>query len=573
MKKDYQERYKEWLSHADLATRAELEEIAGNDKEIKERFYKNLAFGTAGLRGVLGAGTNRMNIYTVRRATQGLACYIAENGEEAKKRGVAISYDCRHYSEEFAREAACVLAANGIRAYLYTEMQPTPALSFAVRHLNAFSGIMITASHNPAEYNGYKVYGEDGAQLATEASETVYSYIEKIDFFSDIKRIDVESALNNGLLHYIDNNVLTPFLEAAKKAAENEAVTDAAKRDLKVVFTPFHGTGNKPVRRLLAEVGFTQLYPVEAQAVRDPNFSTVNSPNPDNVESFQLAIDYAKEKDADIIIGTDPDADRLGIICKANGEYVHINGNQVGVLLTEYSLSQKKDSLTKDDYIVSTVVSTNMVESIAKAYNITAQIVYTGFKFIAETIKKRENKPNGGRFLMAFEESCGYLPGTYVRDKDAVGAALLTCSAAAFYKSQGKTLVDVLHDCYKKYGYFLENTTAITMAGLDGMEKMNAFLAHVAENPLRSIGGIEIVAYRNYKEGFRLDYQTGKKEALGLEPSHVLYFELSGGGFFILRPSGTEPKIKLYSSVVGNTLCDAEEKLTALKNASENLLS
>ncbi len=573
MKKDYQERYKEWLNQADLATRAELEEIAGNDKEIKERFYKNLEFGTAGLRGILGAGTNRMNIYTVRRATQGLACYIAENGEEAKKRGVAISYDCRHYSEEFAREAACVLAANGIRAYLYTEMQPTPALSFAVRHLNAFSGIMITASHNPAEYNGYKVYGQDGAQLAPEASKTVYSYIEAIDFFSGIKRTDVETATNSGLLQYIDNNVLTPFLEAVKAKAENPAVTAKMKQDLKVVFTPFHGTGNKPVQRVLSETGFSQVFPVESQAVRDPNFSTVTSPNPDNVESFELAIRYAKEKDADIIIGTDPDADRLGVICKAGGEYVHINGNQVGVLLTEYILSQKKDSLKKEDYIVSTVVSTNMVEAIAKAYNITAHIVYTGFKFIAEVIKKRENAINGGQFLMGFEESCGYLPGTYARDKDAVGAALLACNAAAFYKSAGKTLLDVLNECYEKYGYFLENTTAITMAGLDGMEKMNAFLAHVAENPLRSIGGIEIVAYRNYKEGFRLDYETGKKEPLHLEPSHVLYFELSGGGFFILRPSGTEPKIKLYSCVVGNSLCDAEEKLKALKEASEKLLS
>ncbi|MBE7040364.1 MAG: phospho-sugar mutase [Ruminococcaceae bacterium] len=571
MKKEYKKQYREWCTLADSVTKAELAEIADNEKEIEDRFYKHLEFGTAGLRGILGAGTNRMNIYTVRRATQGLASYILQKGEDAIKRGVAISYDCRHYSEEFAWEAACVLAANGIHVYIYNEMQPTPALSFAVRHLNTVSGIMITASHNPAKYNGYKVYGEDGAQMNTKDSATVLSFINETDMFTGVKYTDAQTAKDSGLLRVIGEDVLLPYMDAVKACIKNPAVIDEMKDDLKIVYTPFHGTGYKPVMRTLSEVGFSQVYPVPEQAVKDPDFSTVKSPNPEDPEGFYMALDLAKEKDADIIIGTDPDSDRIGVLCKTESGYQIINGNQTGVLLTEYILSQKKD-LKPEDYIVSTVVSTNMLTPITKAYGVKLYQVYTGFKFIAGVIKDHEQNPDGGEYLFGFEESYGYLPGTYARDKDAVSAALLVCEVAAFYKKQGKTLSDALTDIYEKYGYFLENTESIYMEGIDGMEKMSALMKKVAENPFRNIGDVQITAFRNYKEGFRLDYATGKKEALNYEPSNVLYFELSGGGFFILRPSGTEPKIKLYSSVVGTSYDDSQKKLDELKKAYKELL-
>ncbi|MBQ2697011.1 MAG: phospho-sugar mutase [Clostridia bacterium] len=571
MKSQYMERYNQWCKLADSATKAELLEIANDKNEIEERFYKNLEFGTAGLRGILGAGTNRMNIYTVRRATQGLASYILQKGETAAKRGVAISYDCRHYSEEFAWEAACVLAANGIHVFIYSEMQPTPALSFAVRYLKTVSGIMITASHNPAKYNGYKVYGEDGAQMNTRDSATVLSFIEQTDIFSGVRCMDMQSAKDSGLVQVIGEDVLVPYLTAVKNCIKNPDSICEMKDDLKIVYTPFHGTGYKPVMRALSEVGFTKVFPVLEQAVKDPNFSTVKSPNPEDPEGFAMAIALAKEKDADIIIGTDPDSDRIGVLCKTKDGYQIINGNQTGVLLTEYILSQKKD-LKPEDYIVSTIVSTNMLSPITKAYGVKLYQVYTGFKFIAGIIKDHEINPDGGEYLFGFEESYGYLPDTYARDKDAVSAALLVCEAAAFYKKQGKTLSDALCDIQEKYGYYLENTESLYMEGIDGMERMSALLSKVSENPFRTIGDMNVVAFRNYKEGFRLDFETGKKEKLDYEPSNVLYFELSDGGFFILRPSGTEPKIKLYSSVVGTSAEDSKQKLTELKKAYKELL-
>ena len=574
MKSKYMERYNQWCALADSATKAELSEIANDKNEIEERFYKNLEFGTAGLRGILGAGTNRMNIYTVRRATQGLASYILQKGETALKRGVAISYDCRHYSKEFAWEAACVLAANGIRVFIYAEMQPTPALSFAVRHLKTISGIMITASHNPAKYNGYKVYGEDGAQMNTQDSATVLSFIEETDIFTGVRCMDMQSAKDSGLVQVIGEDVLAPYLTAVKNCIQNPDAIREMKDDLKIVYTPFHGTGYKPVMRVLSEVGFSKVFPVAEQAVKDPNFSTVKSPNPEDPEGFAMAISLAEEKEADIIIGTDPDSDRIGVLCKTNDGYFVLNGNQTGVLLTEYILSQKKETgLKKEDYIVSTIVSTNMLEPIANAYGVKLYRVYTGFKFIAGIIKDHEANPDGGDYLFGFEESYGYLPGSYARDKDAVSAALLVCEAAAFYKKQGKTLLDALCDIQEKYGYYLENTDSLYMEGIDGMERMSSLLAKVSENPFRNIGDMDVVAFRNYKEGFRLDYQTGKKETLDYEPSNVLYFELSDGGFFILRPSGTEPKIKLYSSVVGNSAEDSKQKLEKLKQAYTDLLA
>ncbi len=570
---NYREQYDNWCQKADEATKKELLSMA-DDNEIKERFYKDLEFGTAGLRGILGAGSNRMNVYTVRRATQGLASYILQKGSEAAKRGVAISYDCRHFSKEFAWESASVLAANGIKVFIYSEMQPTPALSFAVRYLNTFSGIMITASHNPANYNGYKVYGEDGAQMNVADSNVVLSFIEKTDIFSGVKTMDAEEAQKAGLITVINEDVLAPYMEAVKACVKDADLVKEMGGQLKIVYTPFHGTGYKPVMRALSEVGFTEVYPVEAQAVADPNFSTVKSPNPEDPEGFAMGIELAKEKAADIIIGTDPDSDRIGVLCKTASGYTALNGNQTGVLLTEYVLSQQaKKGLCDKDYIVSTVVSTGMVEKIAAAYGVKLYQVYTGFKFIAGIIKDHEINPDGGSYYFGFEESFGYLPGTYARDKDAVSAALLVCEAAAYYKKQGLTLYDALQAIQKKYGYYLEHTESLYMEGIDGMERMKALLDKVSQNPFRQLGDTKIVAFRNYKEGIRYDFETGEKEELPLEPSNVLYFEPAGGGFFILRPSGTEPKIKLYFSVVGTDGADAEAKLAALRKAAKEALA
>ncbi|MBE7010265.1 MAG: phospho-sugar mutase [Ruminococcaceae bacterium] len=571
---DYKALYEIWCEKADAETRGELLEIGENENEIKERFYKNLEFGTAGLRGILGAGTNRMNVYTVRQATQGLADCLLKKGAEIAKRGVAISYDCRHFSEVFARESACVLAANGIPVWLYAEMEPTPALSFAVRHLKTAAGIMITASHNPANYNGYKVYGDDGAQMNVEDSETVLSFISKTDMFSGVRTMNVEEAKEKGLLTMIDEDVLVPYLTAVKHCVLDKNLVENAAKNLCIVYTPFHGTGYKPVMRALKEVGYTQVFPVPEQAIKDPDFSTVASPNPEDPAGFKMAIELAKEKDADVIIGTDPDSDRIGVLCKTKEGYRVLNGNQTGVLLMEYVLKQKKKSgLLPQDYVVSTVVSTKMVESIAKAYGVKLYEVYTGFKFIAGVIKEHEIHPDGGRYLFGFEESFGYLPGSYARDKDAVATALLVCEAATYYKENGMTIADALDELYAKYGNFLEYTGSVYMKGIDGMERMKALLSSVAEKPFRSVGEFPVLAFRNYNEGIRYDYETGEKEAICMPPSNVLYFELENKGFFILRPSGTEPKIKLYFSVCGQDAEDSQEKLESLRKAAEELLA
>ncbi len=573
MSKEYKKQYEYWCQNANEDTKAELLAIANDENEIKERFYKDLEFGTAGLRGILGAGSNRMNVYTVKRATQGLASYILQKGKEAAHRGVAISYDCRHFSKEFAWEAASVLAANGIHVWIYSEMQPTPALSFAVRHLKTFSGIMITASHNPANYNGYKVYGEDGAQMNVADSAIVLSFIEKTDIFAGVLSMDVTEAKKAGFITVIDEDVLEPYLNAVHACIKDRALIKEMASSFRIVFTPFHGTGHKPVMRALSDAGFTEVYPVDAQTVPDPNFSTVKSPNPEDPDGFAISIDLAKEKNADIIIGTDPDADRIGVLCKTDAGYIPLNGNQTGVLLTEYVLSQQaKKGLKPEDYIVSTVVSTSMTEKIAAFYGIKLYQVYTGFKFIAGIIKDHEINPDGGSYYFGFEESFGYLPGTYARDKDAVSAALLVCEVAAYYKKQGMTLVDALKGLQEKYGYYAEHTESIYMEGIDGMERMNALLARVSANPFRQIGDIHITAFRNYKEGIRYDFINDSKIALPLESANVLYFELEDGGFFILRPSGTEPKIKLYFSVVGKDSVDAKNKLSALRKAAKEAL-
>ena len=569
MGNDYKSRYALWCEKADEATRAELLAISDDEQEIKERFFKELSFGTAGLRGVIGAGTDRMNLYTVRRATQGLASYILQKGGDAPTRGVAISYDPRHFSKEFAHAAAQVLAGNGIRAFIYSKLQPTPALSFAVRYLKTAAGIMITASHNPAKYNGYKVYGEDGAQLNVDASAIVLSYIQKTDIFDGVLMMDEEEALAKGLITIIDEDVFTPYIEAVKACR----LSDSAP-DLSIVYTPFHGAGYNAVMRVLSECGFNRVYPVTEQAMPDPDFSTVESPNPENPEGFYMALDLAKEKNADIIIGTDPDSDRIGVLCRTDEGYKILNGNQTGVILLDYILTQKKkQGIKPEDYVISTVVSTNMVKKMADYYGARFYQVYTGFKFIAGVIKDHEDHPDGGNYLFGFEESFGYLPGTYARDKDAVSAALLICEAADLYKKQGKTFMDVLDELQQQFGYFAEITDSIYMEGLDGMERMKTLLKNVEENPFREIGDAKILAFRNYNCDTRYDFVTGETSPLGKEPANVLYFELENDGFFILRPSGTEPKIKVYYSVVGGSREDAEAKLSAMRQAADSIFA
>jgi len=572
----YKEKYQKWcLSDVvDAKTKQELLAMQADENEIKERFFKDLEFGTGGLRGILGAGSDRMNVYTVRKATQGLANYVCSLGTEAKKSGVAISYDSRYYSPEFAMESARVLAANGIKAYVFDKLHPTPVLSFAVRSLGCTAGIMITASHNPSNYNGYKVYGADGAQLNIEDSAKVMEYIDSMDIFKDVKIMDEESAKAEGLIALIGDELRAKFVEQVLACRKNPDVKENTAKDIKIVYTPFHGTGLVPVTETLKLAGYQNVYVVEEQAQPDSAFSTVKSPNPEEKEGFRLAIELAEKVDADVICGTDPDADRIGVLAKdANGDYQVLTGNQMGLLLTEYILSSaaEKNLLTKQDYIVKTIVTTDLTKKIAENYGVRMYDVYTGFKFIAEVIKHHE-ETGDGNYYFGYEESYGCLPGTYARDKDAVAATLLVCEMVAVLKNKGLTLGDALENLYKKYGCCVERTVSVYMEGLDGMQKMADLMERVAKSPMRSIGDTDFVAFRNYNEDFRLDYQTGKKEAIGFAPSNVLYFELAGGGFFVIRPSGTEPKIKFYYSVPCNTLDEGNAKIDRLDKAVKEVL-
>lgn len=568
MAKDFKKEYESWLLSelVDESTKDELKAIAANEEEIEDRFYRDLDFGTAGLRGVLGAGTNRMNNYTVRRTAQGIANYINSEGEEAAKRGVVIAYDCRHFSAEFAMESAKVFAANGIKAYVFDEMNPTPVLSFAVRHLKTFAGVMITASHNPAKYNGYKVYGEDGAQLGVAPSAYVMGYIEKMDIFSGAKIVSEEDGKKSGLIEMVGKNIVDAFLAEVIKCSINPDLIKKAADDFKIVYTPFHGTGFKAVCEILKMAGFKNLYPVEEQVVADPNFSTVKSPNPEDKEGFALAIKLAKEIGADIIIGTDPDSDRIGVLAKNDsGDYDVLTGNQTGELLTEYVLTEKaaRGEVKEGDYIVKTIVTTDLVKNIAAEFGVKVYDVFTGFKNIAEVIKSKEGK-NEGEYLFGFEESYGYLPGTYARDKDAVAAALLACEMAAVYKLRGIGLREALLKLYEKFGCFVERTVSVTMEGVDGMEKMAQLMKDTAQNPPEYLGDVNFVALRNYSEQKRYDFKNGTQEPIDMVSTNVLYFELSGGGFFIMRPSGTEPKIKFYYSVPAKSLEDGEAKIDTM---------
>lgn len=573
----YMEKWNYWLnsSAVDENTKAELKKISDRPQEIEERFYKDLEFGTAGLRGVLGAGTNRMNIYTVRKATQGLANYIVSRGSEAMERGVAISYDSRHFSPEFAYESACVLAASGIKSYVFDKLHPVPVLSFAVRHLNCYNGIMITASHNPARYNGYKVYGSDGAQLNVADSNEVLSYINKMDIFTDVKTMDIEEAKAKGLVNIIGADVRGAYLEEVLKCRKNPDVANDTAKEIKIVYTPFHGSGLTPVTEALAAAGYKNVYVVAEQAEPNPDFITVKSPNPEDKEGFYLAIEQAEKIGADVILGTDPDADRVGVLVKnPDGSYDVLTGNQTGVLLADYILSaaDKNGEIGTGDYIVKSIVTTGLTQRIADRYGVKLYDVYTGFKFIAEVIKNHEDKNLPGKYHFGFEESYGSLPGTYARDKDAVAATLLLCELVAVLKREGKTLSDAMNDLYKKYGYIVERVVSLTMEGIDGMQQIKAIMDKVEAEPFRSIGDTKICAFRNYNKDTREDYETGKTSPIGFEPSNVLYFELAGGGFFVIRPSGTEPKIKFYYSVPCESMEDGNAIIDKLHEEVKRIL-
>ena len=564
---DYKKVYEEWLSNPyfDEATKAELRGIADNENEIKERFYAELEFGTAGLRGIIGAGINRMNIYTVRKATQGLANYIASVG--AKEKGVAIAYDSRHMSPEFADVAALCLAANGIKAYVFESLRPTPELSYAVRTLKCIAGINITASHNPPEYNGYKVYWEDGAQITPPHDTGIMAEVKKITDLSTALTMDKEEAVKAGLYQVIGKEIDDTYIEALKSQVIHWDSIKEAGKDLKVVYTPLHGTGNIPVRRVLKELGFEHVNVVKEQELPDGDFPTVSYPNPEAEEAFELGLKLAKEIDADLVLATDPDADRLGVRVKdKDGVYHTLTGNMSGCLLEEYELSQRlarDGKLPEDGAVVSTIVTTNMAGAIARAYNMKFIEVLTGFKFIGQQILGFENSGKG-TYEFGFEESYGCLIGTHARDKDAIVATMALCEAAAYYKTQGKTLWDAMIDMYEKYGYYKDDIKSITLKGIEGLEKIQSILETLRNNPPAQIGDYKVTSARDYKKDTIKNLETGEVTATGLPSSNVLYYDLTDDAWLCVRPSGTEPKVKFYYGVKGTSLEDADAKSAAL---------
>ena len=566
----YMEAYKEWCTNPyfDENTKAELAAIKDNQAEIEDRFYRQLEFGTGGLRGVIGAGTNRMNIYTVRQATQGLANYIlSQNGQE---KGVAIAHDSRIMSTEFADEAALCLNANGIKAYVFDSLRPTPELSFAVRELGCISGIVITASHNPREYNGYKVYWEDGAQITPPHDKNILAEVAKVTSFDQVKTMKKEDAVAAGLYKVIGKEIDDRYMEELKKQSIHPEVIKEMAKDIRIVYTPLHGTGNLPVRRVLKELGFEQVYVVKEQELPDGNFPTVSYPNPESPKAFELALKLAKEVDADIVLATDPDADRLGVYCKdtKTGEYVTFTGNMSGMLIAEYILRErtKNGTMPENPALVETIVTTDMAKAIAKAYNVALIEVLTGFKYIGEQIKFFEQS-GAHNYVFGLEESYGCLAGTYARDKDACVAVMMLCEVAAYYKQQGKTLWDAMVDMYEEYGYYKEGLATMTLKGIDGAKEIQTMMTNFRENPPKELGGFQVLAVRDYKADVRVDLVSGEKSATGLPSSNVLYYELENNAWCCVRPSGTEPKIKFYFGVKGTSLEDAAEKLEKLKNA------
>lgn len=567
---DYKEIYNQWLENPyfDETTKDELKAIKDDENEIKERFYMDLEFGTAGLRGIIGAGTNRMNIYVVRRATQGLANYIAK--VDKKSQGVAIAYDSRHMSPEFAQEAALCLAANGIKAYIFETLRPTPELSFAVRHLGCVAGINVTASHNPPEYNGYKVYWEDGAQITPPHDSGIMGEVKAISDWNTVKTMDKEEAVKAGLFEVIGQAVDDAYMAELKKQIIHMDAIEAEGRNLKIVYTPLHGTGNIPARRILKELGFENVYVVPEQELPNGDFPTVSYPNPEAAEAFEIGLKLAKEVDADIVLATDPDADRLGVRVKdKNGEYHDLTGNMSGCLLANYELSQRKavnGSLPEDGALVKTIVTTNLADAIAKGYNVKLIEVLTGFKYIGQQILGFENSGKG-TYLFGFEESYGCLIGTYARDKDAIVATMALCEAAAYYKTQGKTLWDAMIDMYEEFGYYKDAIQAVTMKGIEGLQKIQEIMTTLRQNPPADFAGHKVTAVRDYKLDEITDLATGEKKSTGLPNSNVLYYELTDDAWVCVRPSGTEPKVKFYYGVKGTSLADADEKSDAMGKA------
>ena len=567
---DYKEIYNQWLENPyfDEATKEELKAIKDDENEIKERFYMDLEFGTAGLRGIIGAGTNRMNIYVVRRATQGLANYIAK--VDKKSQGVAIAYDSRHMSPEFAQEAALCLAANGIKAYIFETLRPTPELSFAVRHLGCVAGINVTASHNPPEYNGYKGYWEDGAQITPPHDTGIMGEVKAISDWNTVKTMDKEEAVKAGLFEVIGQAVDDAYMAELKKQIIHMDAIQAEGKNLKIVYTPLHGTGNIPARRILKELGFENVYVVPEQELPDGDFPTVSYPNPEAAEAFELGLKLAREVDADIVLATDPDADRLGVRVKdRNGEYHDLTGNMSGCLLANYELSQRKavnGSLPEDGALVKTIVTTNLADAIAKGYGVNLIEVLTGFKYIGQQILGFENSGKG-TYLFGFEESYGCLIGTYARDKDAIVATMALCEAAAYYKTQGKTLWDAMIDMYEEFGYYKDAIQAVTMKGIEGLQKIQEIMTTLRQNPPAEFAGHKVTAVRDYKLDEITDLATGEKKPTGLPNSNVLYYELTDDAWVCVRPSGTEPKVKFYYGVKGTSLADADEKSDAMGKA------
>ena len=567
---NYKQEYEKWCTdpYFDEETKKELKELKGNESEIEDRFYRQLEFGTGGLRGVIGAGTNRMNIYTVRQATQGLANYIiSQNGQE---KGVAIAHDSRRMSPEFAREAALCLNANGIKTYLFESLRPTPELSFAVRELGCISGIVITASHNPREYNGYKVYWEDGAQITPPHDKNILAEVAKVTEFDQVKSMAEDDARAAGLFKVIGTDFDDLYVEQLKAQSIHPEIIKEAAKDMTIVYTPLHGTGNVPVRRVLRELGFEKVYVVKEQKEPDGNFPTVAYPNPEDEKAWTLALELAKEVDADIILATDPDADRLGVYAKdaESGEYVSFTGNMSGMLIAEYILREKTKTGTmpENPALVETIVTTDMAKAIAKDYGTALIEVLTGFKYIGEQIKFFEEQ-NTYHYVFGLEESYGCLAGTYARDKDACVAVMMLCEVAAYYKLQGKTLWDAMVDMYEKYGYYKEGLATLTLKGIDGAQKIQEMMNGFRSNPPKEMGGFKVLAARDYKADKRTDLITGEETSTGLPESNVLYYELEDNAWCCVRPSGTEPKIKFYFGVKGSSLEDAQKKLDAVKNA------
>ncbi len=562
----YQEKYRTWLDYAQLPDYLRQDLVSMDEKTKEDAFYTNLEFGTAGMRGYIGAGTNRINVYVVRQATEGLAKLVASKGDEAKKRGVAIAYDSRHFSPEFAFESAQVLAAHGIQSYVFESLRPTPELSFAVRHYNAIAGIMVTASHNPKEFNGYKVYGEDGGQMPPTDASALTDYIRAIDNPFTIELADLEESKASGIIKVLGEETDVQYLEELKDLSINPELIKEYGADMKIVYTPLHGTGEMLTRRALAQAGFNSVQIVESQATADPDFSTVASPNPESQAAFALAEELGREVGADVLLATDPDADRVGVeVRQADGSYWNLSGNQIGAIIAKYILEAHKQAgtLPANAALCKSIVSTELVTKIAESYGATMFNVLTGFKFIAEKIQEFEDT-NNYTYMFGFEESFGYLIKPFVRDKDAIQAVLLVAEIAAYYRSRGLTLADGIDEIFKEYGYFAEKTISVTLSGKDGAEQIKAIMAKFRDNAPEQFNGTDIALFEDFALQTATD-KDGKVTALTTPPSDVLKYTLADDSWFAVRPSGTEPKIKFYIATVGETLAEAEEKIANIE--------